>query len=239
MSLSAAITNAVWFKNKNSRIASSVVMVVSGRQRSRSSMRTMSVTPSSCSVSSKHLRIAWISLGGELGDPQPIDARQQLGRLADRRFPVLGFGFQGVGNDLQQRSPDVVVTLIEPGVEFHEDVFDVGPGLAIPPLQRPTNELNHGRLADAPRPGHTDGDRSAVGLDDDLRDGVRDAGKVQEVNGGFIVGPHGRSVLRWCIGLEYNSVVQLSAERTQVGFLRIRKAAPRTHAPTMAPAPRM
>src|SRR3546814_4440531 len=66
MSVSAAITNAVCFRNRNSRIASRVEMVVGGRHRSRSSMSTTKVTPSSSRVSSKASRSAWISLGGDL-----------------------------------------------------------------------------------------------------------------------------------------------------------------------------
>ena len=58
---SAAMTNAVFFRNRTSRIASSVEMVVSGRQRSRSSIRTTSVTSIASSVFSKLSRRACIS----------------------------------------------------------------------------------------------------------------------------------------------------------------------------------
>ena len=63
---SAAITNAVCSKNRRRRMASSVEIVVSGRHRSRSSMSTTNVTPISFSNSSKLVRRASISFGGEV-----------------------------------------------------------------------------------------------------------------------------------------------------------------------------
>src|SRR3546814_1408937 len=82
MSVSAAITNAVCFRNRNSRIASRVEMVVGGRHRSRSSMSTTKVTPSSSRVSSKASRSAWISLGGDLRSEEHTSELQSLMRIS-------------------------------------------------------------------------------------------------------------------------------------------------------------
>lgn len=60
------MTNAVFLRKRKSRMASRVEIVVSGRQRSRSSMRTTRVTPNSSSVSSNVVRSACISFGGEV-----------------------------------------------------------------------------------------------------------------------------------------------------------------------------
>ena len=61
--------------------------------------------------------------------------------------------------------------------------------------QRSLRQSDHGRLANAPSPGHSDRDRTPIGLHDYLGDSVRDTIKVEEIAIGLIVWPHNRQCL--------------------------------------------
>src|SRR3546814_16450711 len=98
-------------------------------------------------------------------------------------------------------SSDLVIALIEPGVELDEDKL----ALAFPPVtpsERRLGQLDHRGLAHAPSSGNANRDRSSSGLNDYLCHGVCHTGAMQELARSLIVGIHKRIVSSTEIYLE-------------------------------------
>jgi hypothetical protein len=102
---------------------------------------------------------------------------------------ALGFLPKLVRDDVHKRGARIVVALVEPGVEFDEYVL-AGAVFLLTRRDRRSGQLDHRRLADAPGTRNSDGDGAAARLDDDFRDRIGDAGKVQKIAFGFVIGPH-------------------------------------------------
>jgi hypothetical protein len=117
------------------------------------------------------------------------DALQERFGFVDSLVASVCLGLKLRSDDIHQCGAGVVVTLIEPSIEFDENELTISI-LAGPAGYGRPDEFNHGRFADAPGSRHTDRNRPSAGLDHDFSYGIGNARKVQEIALGLVVVPH-------------------------------------------------
>jgi hypothetical protein len=98
-------------------------------------------------------------------------------------WALLGHFLELGGDYLKQSRPYVVEALVEPSVELHEHEL----GVVVSLFERTADELDHRRLADAPRTRDANRYWTPLSLLDYFSNRLGDACKIHKISAGDII----------------------------------------------------